>query len=68
MSDKPAKLQRLRQQAERALDVKDIAPQVSVTNIEDMVHELRVYYAELEIQLEDLRNANEQLTVAKSPL
>jgi PAS domain S-box-containing protein len=30
-----------------------------------MVHELRVYHTELEIQLEDLRNANEQLTAAK---
>jgi PAS domain-containing protein len=65
MNDKEERLQRLRQRAERALDAMDIAPEISVSNIEDMVHELRVYYAELEIQLEDLRNANEQLTAAR---
>ena len=65
MSDKEEKFQRLRQRAERALDAMNIAPEVSVSNIEDMVHELRVYHAELEIQLEDLRNANQQLIVAR---
>lgn len=65
MGDKQKRIQGLRQRAERALDAMDIAPEMSVSNIEDMIHELRVYHAELEIQLEDLRNANEQLTAAK---
>jgi PAS domain S-box-containing protein len=65
MNDKEKRLQQLRQRAEHALDAMDIAPEISVSNIEDIVHELRVYYAELEIQLEDLRNANEQLTAAR---
>ena len=62
---KEEKLQQLRQRAEHALNAMDITPDMSFSNIEDMVHELRVYYAELEIQLEDLRNANEQLTAAR---
>lgn len=65
MSDKEERLQQLRQQAERALGAMDIAPEISVSNIEDMIQELRVYYAELEIQIEDLRNANEQLAAAR---
>ncbi len=68
MSDKEERLQRLRQHAERALDAMDIGPEISVSNIEDRVHELRVYYADLEIQLEDLRNANEQLTADLHPV
>jgi len=65
MNDREERLQRLRQRAERALDALDITPEISVSNIEDMVHELRVYHTELEIQLEDLRSANEQLTAAR---
>lgn len=65
MNDKEERLQRLRQRAERTLDAMNIAPDMSFSNIEDMVHELRVYHAELEIQLEDLRSANEQLTAAR---
>ncbi len=65
MSNKHENLQRLRQRAEHALDSMDIAPDVAVSNIENMVHELRVYHTELEIQLEDLHKANEQLTAAR---
>ena len=65
MNDKEERLQRLRQRAEHALDAMDIAPDMSFSNIEDMIHEQRVYHTELEIQLEDLRNANEHLTTAR---
>jgi len=64
-SDREKKIQALRQRAERTLDAIDAVPEIHVGEIEDMVHELRVYHTELEFQLEDLRKANEQLTAAK---
>jgi PAS domain S-box-containing protein len=65
MNIKQDRLKRLRQRAEDALKSMSNSPDLTTDDIDELVHELHVYHAELELQLEDLQQAYWQMETSQ---
>ncbi len=61
MSNLEHRLQRLRERAEHMLQHSDVRTEIKDVDISGLLHELDVYHAELELQLEELRYAYAEL-------
>lgn len=66
MSQKKSRLEELRHRAEIALSSMDSAPIINSLDVYELIHELKVYHTELELQLEDLQESYTQLETSQN--
>lgn len=66
MSKKRSRLQALRNRAEIVLSSVDSAPIINSLDVNELIHELKVYHTELELQLEDLQESYNQLEASQN--
>ena len=65
MNDKRDRLKQLRQRAEVAMKSMSTTVDTPTDDIDALVHELHVYHVELELQIEDLQQAYQQLETTR---